>query len=258
VPRFFVPAGHLAGGRARLDGDNAAHLARSLRATPGEHVVVVDDAGMEHGVRLLSVSAAVVEGEVEWSRPVSGEPGLEVHVVQAVAKDGMDELVEALTEVGVAAVWPVLTRRTVARPDARRAAHRVARWEAIARNAAGLAGRGRVPVVHPVRELHEVPALLPDGTRLLACTLDGATPLASLSPPPHAGDRIALVIGPEGGLDAADLSVLQTAGAAPVHLGPRLLRARLAGVVAVSALLAGAGEMRDAPAGWAVPETVPS
>lgn len=256
MPRFYVPAGQVAAGRARIDGDDAAHLARSLRAAVGERVVVVDGAGMEHGVRLVAVSPSLVEGEVEWSRPATGEPGLEVHVVQAVAKDGMDELVEALTEVGVAAVWPVLTRRTVARPDARRAAHRVDRWQAIARNAAGLAGRGRVPVIHPVRELHEVPALLPAGARLLACAVDGAVPLVSLSPPPRAGECIALVIGPEGGLDDAEVASLRDAGATLVHLGPRVLRARLAGVVAMSALLAGAGELRDGVAAPPQPEVV--
>src|SRR5258708_34796409 len=107
MPRFFVPASQVTAGRVRLDGDDAAHMARSLRATPGERIVVADDVGMEHAVRLTSVRAEQVEGEVEWSRPVTSEPRLAVHVVQAVAKDGLDALVAALAELGVAAIWPV-------------------------------------------------------------------------------------------------------------------------------------------------------
>jgi 16S rRNA (uracil1498-N3)-methyltransferase len=253
VPRFFVPASHVGDGRALIDGDDAAHLARSLRAVPGERIVVADDSGMEHGIRLVAVTPERVEGEVEWSRPATGEPRLEVHVVQAIAKDGMDELVEALAEVGAAAIWPVLTRRTVARPDARRAEHRVARWRAIARNAAGLAGRGRPPVVHDVRDLDEVPAALPASTRLLACAVDAPTALARIQPPPSAGERLAVVVGPEGGLADDDLDMLRRAGADMVHIGPRVLRARLAGAVATSLLLSAAGDMDATVAGWQAP-----
>ena len=248
MPRFFVPAGAVAGGHAVIEGDDAAHLARSLRAAPGEHIVVADDSGVEHGVRLVSVSASRVAGEVEWSRPATGEPGVEVHVVQAIAKDGMDDLVEALAEVGAAHVWPMVTRRTVVRLDARRAAQRVQRWQAIARSAAGLAGRARPPQVHDVLDVDAVRSALPHDARLLACSVDAPAPLQRLAPPPRAGDRIAVAIGPEGGLDAADLNALD----APtlVHLGPRVLRARLAGVVAVSLLLGAAGEMDRGVAGW--------
>jgi 16S rRNA (uracil1498-N3)-methyltransferase len=250
VPRFFVLAEQVSGGRVLIEGDDAAHLARALRAAPGERVVVADSAGFEHGVRLSAVTAERVDGEVEWSRPATGEPRLEVHVVQAIAKEGMDDVVEALAEVGAAEIWPVLTRRTVARPDPRRAEHRVQRWRAIARNAAGLAGRGRPPVVHAVRELADIPAALPADTRLLACAVDADMPLARLSPPPARGERIAICIGPEGGLSADDLHELRDAGAGVAHLGPRVLRARLAGAVAVSLLLARAGELDDAVSGY--------
>jgi 16S rRNA (uracil1498-N3)-methyltransferase len=256
MPRFFVPAGQVIAGRALITGDDAAHLARSLRAVAGERIVVADDSGMEHGVRLTSVRADEVEGTVAWSRPATGEPRVAVHVIQAIAKDGMDELVEALAELGAAAIWPVLTRRTVARPDTRRAENRVQRWQAIARSAAGLAGRGRPPVVHALRELATVPAALPPATRLLACSVDAPMPLSQLDPPPRPGDTVAVVIGPEGGLDPVDLEALRAVGATPVHLGPRVLRARLAGVVAVSLLLAQAGDMAETVAQWPATEAL--
>jgi 16S rRNA (uracil1498-N3)-methyltransferase len=244
VPRFFVPAAAVAGGRAAIEGDDAAHLARSLRASAGERVVVVDGAGVEHSVRIDVVTPERVEGEVESSRPATGEPRIEVHVVQAIAKDGMDELVEALAEIGVAAIWPVTTRRTVVRLDARRAEHRVARWNAIARNAAGLAGRARPPLVHALRDIGDIARELPQGTTLLACSTDATTPLSAFDVQDDA--PVAICIGPEGGFDEHDLQALRDAGAQEVHLGPRVLRARLAAVVALSVLLATAHEL-DTP-----------
>jgi 16S rRNA (uracil1498-N3)-methyltransferase len=242
VPRFFATS--VQDGRAAVEGDDAAHLARSLRAAAGERIVVVDGAGTEHGVRLDRVSALRVEGAVEWSRPATGEPGVAAHVVQAIAKDGMDELVEALAELGAAAIWPVTTRRTIVRLDARRAEHRVARWNAIARNAAGLAGRAAPPPVHAVRDLDATLAALPPGIRILACTTAATAPLAAVRAQP--GEHIALCIGPEGGFDERDRQAFRDAGAQEVHLGPRVLRARLAAVVALAALFTTAHEL-DAP-----------
>lgn len=241
MPRFFVPASAVHDGRAAIEGDDAAHLARSLRAAAGERVVVVDDGGSEHGLRLDVVSAQRVEGDVEWSRPATGEPRLEVHVIQALAKDGMDELVEALAELGAAAIWPVTTRRTVVRLDARRAEHRVQRWNAIARNAAGLAGRARPPVVHGLTDLRDINSALPPETRLLCCTTTAATPLTRVDV--QGTRRVALCIGPEGGFDSEELAALD---AEQVHIGPRTIRARLAAVVALTALLAAAGDMDQA------------
>lgn len=241
VPRFFVSAAAVQGGRAAVEGGDAAHLARSLRAVPGERIVVVDDAGMEHGVTLDSVGAARIEGAVEWSRPATGEPRLEVHVVQALAKDGMDDLVEALAEAGAAAIWPVATRRTVVRLDARRAEHRVQRWNAIARNAAGLAGRARPPVVHALHDVGDAIATLPEDTCVLVCTTAATMPLSRVDV--TAAQRVALVVGPEGGFDPEELEALRRRGAREVHLGPRILRARLAALVALTALFATGGEL---------------
>jgi 16S rRNA (uracil1498-N3)-methyltransferase len=246
VPRFFLPAGAVDAGSAVIEGADAAHLARALRARPGERVVVVDDAGVEHGLVLEEVDAARARGRVEWSRPATGEPHARIHVLQALPAEGMDAAVEALAEVGAAEVWPLLTRRSVARPDAERAARRVQRWRAIAREAAALAGRGGPVPVHPPQRLADALAALPARTRVLACAVGAATPLSSI----EMDDRrtLALVIGPEGGLAPEELAAIRAAGGEEVHLGARVLRARLAGAVALGVLLASLGELDAAAA----------
>jgi len=245
VPRFFLPAGALDGGSAVIEGADAAHLARSLRARPGERVTVVDAGGVEHGLVLEEIGPTLARGRVEWSRPATGEPAARVHVLQALPAEGMDAAVEALAEVGAAEVWPVLTRRAVARPDPVRAARRVERWAAIAREAAALAGRAGPMPVHPPQPLAGALAALPTGTRVLACSVGAAPPLASVS---DDGRTLALVIGPEGGLAPQELAEIRAAGGEEVHLGPRVLRARLAGAVAVGILLARLGDLDAAPA----------
>ena len=246
MPRFFVDAGTIEQGRVTLTARDSEHLARSLRARPGETIVVVEDARVEHGVVLDDVSPASVSGTVVWSRPVSGEPRLAVHVLQAIPAHEMDATIEALAVAGAASIRPVLTARTVPRLDAQRAVRRLDRWRAIACDAAQLAGRAAPPEVRAIASLGEALAALPGRSQVLVCVSSpDAIPILT-APRPEPG--VALVIGPEGGLDAVDVSALDEAGAVRVHLGPRTLPSRLAGAVATALLLAGAGDLDAAAA----------
>ena len=200
---------------------------------------------MEHGVRLDEVSATSVSGVIVWSRTALGDPLLAIHVLQAVPAQGMDATVEALSEAGVASIRPVMTSRTVPRPDASRASRRLERWALIAREAAQLAGRAAPPAVHPVMPLRDALDALPAATTTLVCdTRTGAIPILEAVPEPPA--QLGLVIGPEGGLDDADLETLIRANAVFVHLGPRTWPSRLAGAVATTLLLAGSGDLDSA------------
>jgi 16S rRNA (uracil1498-N3)-methyltransferase len=247
VPRFFVEPDQVSGGRATLTGIDASHLARALRAHPGETIVIVEDGSVEHGLQLDEVTASRVSGSIVWSREVEGEPRLAVHVLQAVPAQAMDATVEALTEAGAATICPVLTHRSVSRPDPSRVVHRLERWRAIARESAQLAGRAGPPDVHSILPLREALDALPDGTRILACviTQDAVSIMRAV---PDVPADVGLVIGPEGGLDAADLRTLADSGAINVHLGARTLPSRLAGAMATSLLLAAAGDLDIAAA----------
>ena len=215
----------------------------------GELLSVADDSGTEHEVRVESVERDRVAGLVVASRPVRSEPTLRVHVVQSLPRQGMDDAVDAMTQAGAAAIWPVTSERSVARPDAVRIAKRADRWRSIAREAAGLAYRGAPPEIAGIGELREALTALPTDTRILACTVGGAaTPLTTIDV--GTGRPAALCVGPEGGWSAADLATLAAAGAEPVHLGPRVYRSRLAGAFACTMLLARAGECAAAPSAF--------
>ena len=246
MPRFFVTAGQVVSGRAEVRGADAAHLARSLRARAGEEVVVVDDAGREHGVILDEVTPARVGGRVAWSRVATGEPQLRLTVLQAIPQQGMDDAVSAMATAGVSAIVPVVSRRTVVRPGADRAAARTARWSALVREAAGLAHRGAVPTVQPPTTLEAAVRALTPGTRLLVADPDAQEPLVGMPIDPAV--PWALVIGPEGGLEAAELQWLTARAADRRHLGPRIMPARLAGVLAATILIAAAGGLGTPPA----------
>jgi len=139
----------------------------------------------------------------------------------------------------------VVTERTIARPDAARASRRLERWQAVARETAGLAGRGAIPTVAAVTLLEPAITALPPDADLVVCAWEAATPLATATV--NGARDIAVVIGPEGGLSARELALLDAANARRLHLGPRVLRARLAGAMACMLLLSQARDLDGGP-----------
>lgn len=240
--RFFVDG--VTNGVVVVSGRLANHIGRSLRMRAGDRLVVVDGVGDEHGVLLRSVTGETVEGDVVWSRPATGEARLRITAVQALPRERMEDCVDMLVGAGVAEIRPVVTERVVGRPPDDRVAQRVRRWQAIAGEAAQLAGRGMIPRVHAPTGLAEALAGLSPGSQVVACTFDGPRSVASLDL--DVERPVALCIGPEGGFGERDLDSLRDAGAELVHIGARILRTRYAGAVACAILLARSGDL-DSP-----------
>ena len=103
-------ADHIAGGRAYLTGQNAAHLARVLRAKPGQQFDIAAEGVVRSGT-IVSITSEQVEFEL--GEPVQSAPLPEISVVLAIFKfDRMEWAIEKLTELGAATVFPVISRRT--------------------------------------------------------------------------------------------------------------------------------------------------
>src|SRR5581483_11646194 len=139
---FFF--GEREGSEVRLAGEDAEHLARSLRTRPGDLIQVVEPAGWLLEVRVTSVSRGEVRGDVLTATPHDPEPGRSVTLALALTPAGaLEEALGRCTEVGAHAFQLVAAERSVARP----AADRSARWARICREGAMLAGRLVVPEV---------------------------------------------------------------------------------------------------------------
>jgi 16S rRNA (uracil1498-N3)-methyltransferase len=247
MPRFFIASSgvHLDG--VSITGADARHLTRSLRIRAGDIITVVEDFRVEHGVVVETADARAVTGRIMWSRAATGEPRLQLHVLQSIPARDTDSAVASLAGIGCASIRPVITSRTVYRYDRERGEVRVRRWQTIARQAAQLAGRARIPDVHPVQSLERALDELALPCLILACVLEAAaTPLHRTAITVDV--PVALVIGPEGGLDDADLRLLDRAGATRVHVGPRVVPSSSAGLVAATLTLAAAGDLDAAVA----------
>jgi 16S rRNA (uracil1498-N3)-methyltransferase len=222
VLRLFVPDARSHGGRVRITGAELRHL-QTLRLAPGAELVVLDDAGVEHTVRLETVSSREAVARVLASVRPPRESPLDLVLAPALLKGSkMDLVVEKATELGVRRIAPVETRRIVGRGD------HVERWRRIAVAAAKQSGRTDVPVVDPPQPLEIVLDQPWPGLRVLPWESESSRRLADL--PSEAAAVIALT-GPEGGLADDEVARARDAGFVPITLGPRILRAETAAIV---------------------------
>lgn len=229
--RFFVTKDALSADRATLHGDQARQIATVLRLVPGARVVLLEG-GDEMEARLERVTANEVAATVLSRRPAAAEPRMRLTLALPLLRgDRSEEIVEAVTQLGVARIVPFTSERSVARDlsPAKRE-----RWERIARESAETARRGRVPEVAPLAAWPDLARALEPPVLVAWEEERDATLVRALA----RSAALSLVIGPEGGLSHEEVALAREGGARTVSLGVRNLRSETAAIAAVALVLA--------------------
>lgn len=241
-PRFHVP-GASPGARLALP-EHAAHHAREvLRLRSGASVVVFDGRGAEFQAELDEVSRRTVSARLGAAVAARAESPLRlVLAVSPLKGDRMELVVQKATELGIAAIWPVVTYRTDAAARPALQGSRGERWERVASGAAEQCGRAVVPEVAPTTTLDGLVARTFEGRRVVLLETPGHRPLASLDIDPSR--PLLLLVGPAGGFEPSEAEALREAAFTPASLGPRILRAETAAVAAVAIAQASWGDLR--------------
>ncbi|MGE5115524.1 MAG: 16S rRNA (uracil(1498)-N(3))-methyltransferase [Betaproteobacteria bacterium] len=237
-PRFFVDAPLHAGVTLGLPAGAARH-AQVLRLQPGDAVTLFDGRGGEWDAEVLRMGRSEVQARLRQRHEVERELPLAVVLALGMpANERMDALVEKATELGAAAIEPLVCARSVLRPDPERAQRRRAHWQAVAVAAAEQSGRTRVPQVHPVRSWAQAFAdPSASDTQFVLSLRPTAVPWPEAAGARIAdGRRVRLLSGPEGGLTDQEERLALAAGALAVSLGARTLRADTAPLAALAAI----------------------
>lgn len=230
--RFVVSPADVAGDRVTIGGPEAHHIATVLRLQPTDRVTVIDGSGAEYLVELERVSSEQVTGRV-MDRSHGLRPWFRLTLIQGIPKGGkMDDVVRMGTELGITEFVPAHTARSVAASGGR-----VQRWRRIATEAAKLSRRADVPVVRDPVPLAEALDLIRPALTVVLWEGEHGRTLADAVRDHPVPDHAALIVGPEGGLEEEEVAAAAAAGAAPVSLGPLILRTETAGVAAAAMLL---------------------
>ena len=246
LSRIHVDAPLANGARIALPEAAAAHLLRVLRLGVGDACVLFNGDGFDYAATIISVArknstVKIAEVEVAAAHFIDHESPLRITLAQALARgEKMDWIIQKATELGVAAIQPIVSERTEVKLDDERADKRRAHWCAVAIAACEQCGRARLPLIAEPLELHRYLAKADFGA--LKLMLD---PQAELTPRMLSladARAIELVIGPEGGLSGRDRAQLEAAGFQGMKLGPRVLRTETAGLAMIAALQVLAGD----------------
>lgn len=222
-----------------LKDAEAHYLARVLRASTGQSVLLFNGDSHDYVADIVAVDRRQVKLEIRARIPALSESWLRITVVQAISRgERMDLTLQKCTELGAAAFQPIISERTEVKLRPEKVAKRMAHWRSVMISACEQSGRAVVPeLAEPVSYTTwlQRPA---NGVR---CMLSPAAeqPLTMVEP----GNRLELLVGPEGGFSEAELAAARLAAVREASIGPRVLRTETAGPAALAILQAAYGDL---------------
>lgn len=242
--RFFLTDSPITPGQPVELASLAHQLRAVLRLAPGDGILLLDDNGFAYPTQIERLDRQGAFGVVLEKVSAGGEPPIHLSLYLCALKaDKFEWVLQKGVEIGVSRFVPVISSRTIVRP-AEKIVRRYERWRAIIREAAEQCGRGRLPrLAEPLGWKEAVSE--GGGLRLMPweSVEENAVSLGAALGKAESESVCSLLIGPEGGIDPQEAAAATDAGWQAVTLGPRILRAETAALVAAGLILHRLGDL---------------
>ena len=240
IPRIHHPEPIHQLGSLALGEDAAGHVGRVLRMKEGQEVLLFDGSGAEFPAEITEVSKKNVTVNVTERIERSSESPLDLHLGQVISRgDKMEFTIQKSVELGVNTITPLISERCGVKLDAKRFEKKLAQWQKIAIAACEQCGRNTVPVIRPIMQLEE---WCSEPSEALKLNLHPRAKY-SINTLPEPISKVRLLIGPEGGLSAEEISMTEQYKFEETLLGPRVLRTETAALTAITALQVRFGDL---------------
>ena len=243
MPRFFVRQNAVSEGQICLSGEDAHHIARSLRMAVGDALTVCDMQGNEYDCTIDSfLDDKEVRVRIEATRAPQNEPPCRIRLFQALPKgDKLETVIQKAVECGVSEIIPFESERCVVRVKPEAEARKTERRQRIAEEAAKQSGRSALPTVRETVSFSEMLRLAKESEVCLFCYEgDGTEPLGQILRREQAllqsGCRVSVIVGSEGGFSIPEAETIRGEGMIAVGLGRRILRTETAPIFVLSCL----------------------
>lgn len=240
TPRIHHPEIIDTVGELTLSEDASAHIGRVLRMKKDQEIVLFDGSGNEFPAVITEVTKKHVQVNIRSSINKSSESPLDIHLGQVISRgDKMEFTIQKSVELGVNVITPLISERCGVKLDAKRFEKKLQQWQKIVIAACEQCGRNQIPIVRPVMKLEEWCAEQDNALKL------NLHPRAkySINTLPEPIEKVRLLIGPEGGLSADEITMTEQYQFEETLLGPRVLRTETAALTAITALQVRFGDL---------------
>lgn len=232
MPRFFVKNEQVEKNTIKIIGEDIKHIKNVLRKQIGEHIEICNQDNEKSYICKIeeiedtSILTKIIE-ELQ-----SYENKIEVDIYQGLPKaDKMELIIQKSVELGANAIIPVAMKRCVVKIDSKDESKKIARWQKIAESAAKQSGRNTIPEIKNIVNIEKITKLIKEYDIVIVAYENEKNntikhELVSLKEHIRLSDKIkiAVIVGPEGGLEEKDVEILKQNGAKIVTLGNRILR----------------------------------
>ena len=233
--RFFAENLDTSGDKVLLSGDEAKHMLRVLRMREGDEVLLINGEGEECAAVITGTGDDSVELSITDRKACAAEPAVAVTLFQCLPKQGkMEVIIQKCVELGVHRIVPVYSRRCVVKPDGRDS--KLTRWNRVSQEAAKQCGRAFIPEVDEVMQMSRLDLSAFDLV-LLAYENESVRSLKTALKECDCVRTIAILIGPEGGFEPAEVETITAGGGVTVSLGSRILRTETAGMAMLAQIM---------------------
>lgn len=222
-------------GKVILNEEQSRHISKSLRMKVGDMLTLSCGNGKDYGCIIDTIDSSSVTLSVCYEQANNCEPTVKVKLYQGVPKgDKLEDIIQKCTELGITEIQPVLTHRSVSRPDSKSAKKKQARYQKIALEAAQQSGRGIIPTIGEMTDLKT--AVSKDNSQLKILFYEGGgSPLKEIIN--KNTQTVSIYIGPEGGFEESEVALIKENGGTVATLGKRILRTQTAPVAALTAIM---------------------
>jgi len=235
---------NLEDGKVFLEGLDINHIKNVLRLKPGDNIIVNTGNSNEYEVKIVGYYKDYIEAEILQTYEVETEPSVNISLFQAIPKgEKMEYIIQKAVEIGVVKIIPIITDRVVVKLDNKNAKTKTERWQRISEQASKQNKRGVIPEVLSPLELNQGIDLLREHELVVILyENESNTKLRNiLTKLDNSIKKIAILVGPEGGLAEKELEILKEFNV--VSLGNRILRTETAGLVASTIILYKTGDL---------------
>lgn len=229
MSKFFVKTENVHNNEIVINSEDVNHIKNVLRKNVGDSVLICDyEKQINYECIIKALNKKEIICEIKNQKKSESESNIQIDIFQGLPKaDKMELIIQKGTELGVSSFYPVVFKRSVVKIDEKDKDKKIARWQKIAETAAKQSGRDNIPIVKNIENIKNICKLFQNYDIVLVAYEEEQNNglknvLKSLEKMKEI--KIAVVIGPEGGIDKAEIEQFSLAGAKVITLGKRILR----------------------------------